>query len=148
MWWRTVTHARRSEGEAREWSGKPVSVTWQQNTGLHEQDKPCRLMCTARLPIVHWTDAPADLGLVRFAERWNLVSARVPSHFKRSLLPLYLQDKNPPLPSFRLLRPSFTSVISHSFPSVKCFRRQFLRKIWSTQLFFLLFTVCSHFSPP
>ena len=30
---------------------------------------------------------PADLnGLVRFAERRNLVSARVPSHFKRSLL--------------------------------------------------------------
>jgi hypothetical protein len=35
-----------------------------------------------------WTDAPADLnGLVRFAERRNLVSARVPSHFKRSLVP-------------------------------------------------------------
>jgi len=32
------------------------------------------------------TDAPADLnGLVRFAERRNLVSMRVPSHFKRSL---------------------------------------------------------------
>jgi hypothetical protein len=29
---------------------------------------------------------PADLkGLVRFAERQNLVSARAPSHFKRSL---------------------------------------------------------------
>jgi len=44
------------------------------------------LMCTPRLPIVDWTDAPADLnGLVRFAERLHLVSARVPSHFKRSL---------------------------------------------------------------
>jgi hypothetical protein len=33
------------------------------------------------------TDATADLnGLVLFAERRNLVSARVPSHFKRSLL--------------------------------------------------------------
>jgi len=31
-------------------------------------------------------DAPADLnGLVRFAERRNLVSARVPSRFKRRL---------------------------------------------------------------
>ena len=30
---------------------------------------------------------PADLnGLIRFAERRNLVSARVPSRFKRSLL--------------------------------------------------------------
>jgi hypothetical protein len=44
------------------------------------------LMRTPRLPVVDWTDAPADLnGLVRFAERRNLFSARVPSHFKRSL---------------------------------------------------------------
>ena len=44
------------------------------------------LMRTLRLPVVDSTDAPADLnGLVRFAERRNLVSARVPSHFKRSL---------------------------------------------------------------
>jgi len=41
-----------------------------------------------RLPVFDWTDAPADLnGLVRFAERRILVSARVPSHFKRSLHP-------------------------------------------------------------
>jgi len=45
------------------------------------------LMCTPRLPVVDWTDAPADLnGLVRFAERRNLISARVPSHFRRSIL--------------------------------------------------------------
>ena len=45
------------------------------------------LMRTPRLPVVDWTDAPADLnGLVRFAERRNLVSARVPSHVKRSLI--------------------------------------------------------------
>jgi hypothetical protein len=44
-------------------------------------------MHTPRLPVVDRTDAPADLnGLVRFARRQNLVSARVPSHFKRSLL--------------------------------------------------------------
>jgi len=44
------------------------------------------LMRTPRLPVVDWPDAPADLnGLVRFAERRSLVSARVPSHFKRSL---------------------------------------------------------------
>jgi len=43
------------------------------------------LMRTPRLPVVDWTDAPADLnGLVRFCERRNLVSARVPSGFKRS----------------------------------------------------------------
>ena len=40
------------------------------------------LMRTPRLPVVDPTDAPTDLnGLVRFAERRNLVSARVPSHF-------------------------------------------------------------------
>ena len=40
------------------------------------------LLRTPRLPVVDRTDAPADLnGLVRFAERRNLVSARVPSHF-------------------------------------------------------------------
>jgi hypothetical protein len=40
------------------------------------------LMRTPRLPVVDWNDAPADLnGLVLFAERRNLVSARVPSHF-------------------------------------------------------------------
>jgi len=45
------------------------------------------LMRTPRLPVVDRTDSPADLnGLVRFAERPNLVSARLPSLFKRSLL--------------------------------------------------------------
>jgi len=49
------------------------------------------LMRTPRLPVVDWTDAPADLnGLVRFAERRNLVSVYVPSHFKRSLLSMHL----------------------------------------------------------
>ena len=46
------------------------------------------LMRTHRLPAVDWTDAPADLnGLVCFGERRNLVSVRVPSRFKRSLIP-------------------------------------------------------------
>ena len=50
------------------------------------------LMRTARLPVVDKTYAPDDLnGLVRFAERRNLVSARVPSHFKRSLIILLQQ---------------------------------------------------------
>jgi len=45
------------------------------------------LMRTPRLPVVDWTDAPADLnGLVRFAEILNLISTRVPSHFKRILV--------------------------------------------------------------
>jgi hypothetical protein len=45
------------------------------------------LMHTPRLPVVDWTDASVDLnGLLRSAERRNLVSAHVPSHFKRSLM--------------------------------------------------------------
>jgi hypothetical protein len=46
-----------------------------------------QLMRTTRLSVVDRTEAPADLNeLARFAERQNLVSAHVPSHFKRSLL--------------------------------------------------------------
>jgi hypothetical protein len=42
-----------------------------------------QMMRTPRLPAVDWTDALADLnGLVRFVEKRNLVSARVPSNFK------------------------------------------------------------------
>jgi len=44
------------------------------------------LMRTPRLPVVDWTDAPADLnGLARYAERRNLVSAHVPSYFNWGL---------------------------------------------------------------
>jgi len=40
------------------------------------------LMRTTRLPVVERNDVPADLnGLVRFAERRNVISARVSSHF-------------------------------------------------------------------
>jgi len=43
-------------------------------------------MRTPRLPVVDWTDTPADInGLFFFAERPNLVSARVPSRFKRAV---------------------------------------------------------------
>jgi len=44
------------------------------------------LMRTPRLPAFNWTDALADLnGLIRFGERRNLVSACVPSRFKRTI---------------------------------------------------------------
>ena len=46
-----------------------------------------KLMRTPQLPAVDWTDAPTDLnGLVRFGERRNLVSARVPSPSARAIL--------------------------------------------------------------
>ena len=48
------------------------------------------LMSKPQLSVVDKTDAPVGLkGLVRFAERLNLVSARVPSHFN---LPLAAAD--------------------------------------------------------
>ena len=85
------------------------------------------LMRTPRLSAVDRTDAPADLnGLVRFGERRNLVSAHVPSHFKRTITTnnsyrrcnlfvksvekslwlffVYGLNINPPLPPPRLMR--------------------------------------------
>jgi len=44
------------------------------------------LHTTSELPAVELNDAPADLnGLVRFAERRNLISARVPSRLKSTI---------------------------------------------------------------
>ena len=80
-----MTHGRGSEGETGEWSGWPVPFTLSRNF-VYPALLP--LMHTPRLPVVDWTDAPADLnGLVRFAERSSLVSARVPSHFNWPLIP-------------------------------------------------------------
>ena len=54
------------------------------------------LMRASRLPVVDWTDSTADLNeLVRFPERPNLVSARVPSRFKRALLIVSSLDMTP-----------------------------------------------------
>jgi len=78
MLWHTVTHGR-SEGETDEWSEYPVPFTLPRNM-VYPALLP--LMRTPRLPVVDWTDDPADLnGLVRFSERRNMVSAREPSHF-------------------------------------------------------------------
>ena len=53
---------------------------------------PALLPRTPRLPVVDWTDAPADLNwLVRFVERRNLVSARAPSHFNSPFLTVGLR---------------------------------------------------------
>ena len=51
------------------------------------------LIRTPRLLVVDSTDTPADLnGLVRFAERRNLVSEHVPSHFNWPLTPWSLKN--------------------------------------------------------
>ena len=56
---------------------------------------------TPWLPAVNWTDALTDLnGLVRFGERRNLVSAHVPSRFKRTIPTSTQCFKNAPLLHF------------------------------------------------
>ena len=53
------------------------------------------LLPLMRLPVVDLTDVPADLnGLVRFAERRNLVFVRVPSHFDWPLLSFELASRH------------------------------------------------------
>jgi hypothetical protein len=62
----------------------PVPFTLPRNT-VYPALPP--LMRTPRLPVVDWTDYPADLNeLFRFAERRNLVSALLPSHYNWSLM--------------------------------------------------------------
>jgi hypothetical protein len=58
-------------------------MEWVAST-LHTTSKHCVSSITTA--DAHTSAAPADLnGIVLFAERRNLDSARVPSHFKRSL---------------------------------------------------------------
>ena len=118
-----MTRGRGSEGETGEWSGLPVLFTLPRNMVYPALLPPMR---TPRLSVVDWTDAPADLnGLVRFAERRNLVSARVPSHFQRSL-PFYcicLISYNCPIqctppPTHPPSHP--THVLLHLFASFRC----------------------------
>jgi hypothetical protein len=85
--WNLMAHGDAREGKWRgnwrmEWVASTLTLLW--NT-VYPALLP--LMRTPRLPVVDWTDTTANLnGLVRFAKRPNLVSARVPSHFKRSLI--------------------------------------------------------------
>ena len=91
--WNLMVHGDAREGKLANGVGSQKPLTLPRNL-VYPALLP--LMCTPRLPVVDWTDAPADLnGLVRFAERRNLVSARVPSHFKPSLLPLMCTPRLP-----------------------------------------------------
>jgi len=85
--WNMMAHGDAREGKWRgNWRMEWVAETLH-TTSEHDVSSILPLMRSLRLPVVDWTDAPADLnGLVRFAERRNLVSARVPSHFNWPLL--------------------------------------------------------------
>ena len=84
--WKVMAHGNAREEKWRgNWRMEGVASTLHTTS---EQVYPALLplMRTPRLPVVGWTDATADLnGPVRFAERRNLVSALVPSHFKGSI---------------------------------------------------------------
>jgi hypothetical protein len=88
--WNVMAHGDALEGKWREtgeWSGWPVLYTLPRNM-VYPTLLP--LMRTPRLPVVDWTDAPGDLnGLVRFAERRTLVSARVCHHISSAVYLLY-----------------------------------------------------------
>ena len=80
--WNVVAQGDAREGKWRgNWRMEWVASTLQTTSNM-VYPALLPLMRTTRLPVVDWTDAPADLkGLVRFAERGDLVSACVSSHF-------------------------------------------------------------------
>jgi len=84
--WNLMAHGDAQEGKWRgnwrmEWVA--ITLTLPRNV-VYPALLP--LIRTPRLTAVDWTDALADLnGLVRFGERRTLVSAHVPSHFKRTI---------------------------------------------------------------
>jgi len=87
--WNVMAHGDSREGKWRgncrmEWLASTLHTTSEH--GVSSITTNNKLMRAPRLTVDDWNDASADLnGLVRFAKRWNLVSARVPLHFERSL---------------------------------------------------------------
>ena len=94
--WNAMAH---SDAQEEKWRGN-WQMEWVAST-LHTTSEhgvssiTTALMRTPRLPVVVWTDTPIDLnGLVCFARRRNLVSARVPSRFKCRLLMFHIPSVN------------------------------------------------------
>ena len=85
--WNVMAHGDAREGKWREnwrmeWVATTLHTTSEHGVSIINTADAHTSTASSR-----WTDAHVDLnGLVLFAERRNLVSARVPSHFKRSLL--------------------------------------------------------------
>jgi len=85
MWWHMVTHGRGSEGGNwwMEWVASTLHTTSEHGASNITTADARTSVASSRL---NWRP-PADLnGLVRFAERRNLVAVRVPSHFSWPLL--------------------------------------------------------------
>ena len=83
--WNVMTHGDAREGKWRgnwrmQWIASSLHTTSEHGVSSISTADAHTSVASSR------TDDPGYLnGLVRFAERRNLVSARVPSHFKRSL---------------------------------------------------------------
>ena len=100
------------------------------------------LMHTPRLPVVDWTDVPADLnGLVRFAERRNLVSVRVPSHFNWPLPGHYWRVKlqrtvvhGPPSTSAEVKERAGLCIYSPFWAFMACYRVWVCTKIFTSKM--------------
>ena len=76
--WNVMEHGDAREGKRRgNWRMEWVTSTLH-TMSEHGVSSITTADANSRLPVVDWTEAPADLnGLVRFAERRSLVSARV-----------------------------------------------------------------------
>ena len=85
-----MPHGRESEGETGEWSGvaSTLHTTSEHVSSITTADAHTSAASSRQ----NWCP-PADLnGLLLFSERRNLVFARVPSHFKRSMRCLNVCD--------------------------------------------------------
>ena len=90
--WNVMAHDDASEGKWRgnwrmEWGSQYYSHYLGTLCIQHFYSWCARLGCQQSTELTPLVDLRVN-GLVRFAERRNLVSARVPSHFKRSLTPV------------------------------------------------------------
>ena len=73
-----------------QWVASTLHATSEHGVSSITTADGARLGCQQSTELTPPLPLPADLnGLVRFAERRNLVSARVPSHFKLSLHHMY-----------------------------------------------------------
>ena len=119
--WNVMAHGDVREGKWKgNWRMEWVSITLTLPRNMVYPALP-PLIRTPRLPVAELTDAPADLnGLVRFAERRNPVSARVPSHLKLSPPPPPPTPTPTPTPSF-LGRTSDCARCTDVIDCVKCF---------------------------
>ena len=125
--WNLMAHGDAWEGKWRRnwWMEWVASTLTPPQNVVYQALVP--LMSTPRLSVVDWTDAPANLnGLVHFRERPSPVSARVPSHFKRSLaaytFPWFLRHSQYILSFTLLVRfiGNFSNVIHTKFYSNYC----------------------------